>query len=144
MIPVIESYKERTSHYPARVLVDKIYRNRKNLGYCKEHGISISGSALGRPKKNKMNEDKKQEYIDICERNEVEGKFGTGKIKYGLSRRYESLKETAQCTINMAFFVMNLDRKLRVILRHFLMCYILDIKRDFVGGIKAPPNYLLN
>jgi hypothetical protein len=139
LIPVIESYKERTGHYPARVLVDKIYRNRKNLGYCKEHGISITGPALGRPKKNKMNEDKKQEYIDICERNEVEGKFGTGKIKYGLSRIYESLKETAQCTINMAFFVMNLDRKLRVILRHFLMCYILDNKRDFVGGIKAPP-----
>lgn len=128
LIPVIEDYKQRNGYYPQRVLVDKIYRNRKNLNYCKENGISITGPALGRPKKDKVKTEKKQEYIDICERNEVEGKFGTGKIKYGLSRIYESLKETAQCTINMAFFVMNLDKKLRVILRLFLFFYILDYK----------------
>lgn len=130
LIPIIESYKQRNGYYPQRVLVDKIYRNRQNINYCKEKGISITGPALGRPKKDKVKEEKKQEYIDICERNEVEGKFGTGKIKYGLARIYESLKETAQCTINMAFFVMNLDKKLRVILRHFLFFYIMDLKTN--------------
>lgn len=39
----IERYKDRTGHYPARVLVDQIYRNRANRDYCKEHGIRISG-----------------------------------------------------------------------------------------------------
>ncbi|RII33219.1 hypothetical protein D2A34_19540 [Clostridium chromiireducens] len=60
-----------------------MYRNRKNLNYCKENGISITGPALGRPKKNKTKAEKNQEYVDICERNEVEGKFGTGKTRYG-------------------------------------------------------------
>lgn len=31
----IEKYRERTGHYPARVLADKIYRNRDNLNFAK-------------------------------------------------------------------------------------------------------------
>ncbi|NOV60946.1 hypothetical protein B0H39_000725 [Clostridium beijerinckii] len=53
LIPITESYKARNGFYPERILADKIYRNRKNLNYCKENGISITGPALGRPKKNK-------------------------------------------------------------------------------------------
>jgi len=126
LIPITETYKARNGFYPERILADKIYRNRKNLNYCKENGISITGPALGRPKKNKTRVEKKQEYIDTCERNEVEGKFGTGKTRYGLARIFADLKETAECVINMAFFVMNLDKKLRVILCHFLNYYILE------------------
>ena len=48
---MIERYKERTGHYPERVLADKIYRNRDNLSYCKQHNIRLSGPALGRLKK---------------------------------------------------------------------------------------------
>ena len=47
----VENYRKRTGHYPERVLADTIYRNRKNLQYCKAHGIRMSGPALGRPKK---------------------------------------------------------------------------------------------
>ena len=61
----IEKYRERTVHYPARVLADKIYRNRDNLNFCKEHGIRLSGPALGRPKKDDQ-PDRKQNYIDEC------------------------------------------------------------------------------
>ena len=50
----IEKYRERTGHYPTRVLADKIYRNRDNLNFCKEHGIRLSGPALGRPKKDEL------------------------------------------------------------------------------------------
>lgn len=120
LISIIQSYKERKGFYPERILADKIYRNRKNLSYCKEHKISITGPALGRPKKNKSKIEKKQEYIDTCERNEVEGKFGTGKTRYGLARIFDKLKQTSQTIINMAFFVMNLGRKLRVILHQIL------------------------
>lgn len=126
LIPIVEAYKARNGVYPERVLADKIYRNRKNLNYCKENGISITGPALGRPKKTRNRAEKNQEYVDTCERNEVEGKFGTGKTRYGLARIFAGLKETAECVINMAFFVMNLDKKLRVILRHFLSFYILE------------------
>ena len=64
LIGAIERYHERTGHYPERVLVDKIYRNRKNLSFCKEHGIRITGPALGRPKKNILPEEKRQAYED--------------------------------------------------------------------------------
>ena len=42
---MIERYKERTGQYPERVLVDKIYRTRENLKYCKQHNIRLSGPA---------------------------------------------------------------------------------------------------
>jgi len=47
----IERYREREGFYPERVPVDKIYRNRDNMKYCKERDIRISGPALGRPGK---------------------------------------------------------------------------------------------
>jgi hypothetical protein len=71
LIPITEAYKARNGFYPERILADKIYRNRKNLNYCKENGISITGPALGRPKKNKITVEKKQEYVDICKVSEV-------------------------------------------------------------------------
>lgn len=106
LIPIMEAYKTRNGFYPERVLADKIYR--KNLNYCKENGISITEPALGRPKKNKTKAEKNQEYVDICESNEVEGKFDTAKTKYDLARIFADLKETAEYVINMGFFVMNL------------------------------------
>ena len=45
---VIEKYRERTGHYPERVLLDQIYRTRENRKYCKEKGVRMSGSKLGR------------------------------------------------------------------------------------------------
>jgi len=46
-----ERYKARNGYYPERVLADKIYRTRKNLQYCAEHGITLNGPKLGRPPK---------------------------------------------------------------------------------------------
>ena len=41
----------------------RTYRNRKNLNYCKENGISITGPALGRPKKNKTTVEKNKSML---------------------------------------------------------------------------------
>ena len=60
LIGSIERCHERTGHYPERVLVDQIYRNRKNISYCKTHGIRISGPALGRPKQQTIVEKKRK------------------------------------------------------------------------------------
>ena len=57
----IERYKARESCYPKRVPADKIYRNRANLGYCKERAIRFSGPELGRPRKDAV-VDRKLEY----------------------------------------------------------------------------------
>lgn len=51
LIPAVERYKERTGHYPERVLADQIYRTRANRKFCKESHIRLSGPKLGRSKK---------------------------------------------------------------------------------------------
>ncbi len=43
----VEWYRERYGCYLERILVDKIYRNRQTLAFCKEHRIRLSGPALG-------------------------------------------------------------------------------------------------
>lgn len=106
---VIERYRQRTGHYPARVLADKIYRNRENLRFCKEQGIRLSGPALGRPKKNAQM-DKKQDYTDICERVEVERKIGLAKQKCGLGLLTTRLKETTASVIALSIVVLNLRK----------------------------------
>jgi IS5 family transposase len=117
LIETVERYKYRNGCYPEAVLADRIYRNRNNLAYCKEHGIRISGPKLGRPPAKSLikKAEKRIERQDARQRNEVEGKFGEGKRKYGLARIYAKLKETSECMISMQFLVMNLERKLRVL-----------------------------
>jgi len=88
-----ERYRQRHGCYPERVLADKIYRNRNNINFCKKYGIRFSEPALGRPKKDVV-VDKKQEYIDICERVEVERKFSLAKRKFGMGLIRTYLEET--------------------------------------------------
>lgn len=55
---VIERYHHLYGYYPDEVLADKLYRNRENIAFAKEHGIKIIGPKLGR----------KPKYIDQKER----------------------------------------------------------------------------
>ena len=107
LIPAIEKYRKKYGCYPEAVMVDKIYRNRTNINYCNSKGIRISGPRLGRPKKGETY-DKVQAYIDSGIRNAIEGKFGIGKIAYGLDRVMAKLKETAETSISLSFLAMNL------------------------------------
>lgn len=45
----VEDYRKVYGHYPARVLADTIFRIREHLKYCKEHGIHLNGSKIGKP-----------------------------------------------------------------------------------------------
>jgi len=114
----VERYRERSGCYPERILADKIYRNRQTLAFCKEHGIRLSGPALGKPPKDHKlsRQTKKQEYQDSCDRNAVEGVFGTGKTAYGLARVMARLRETACCVIGVALLLINLTCSLRAAL----------------------------
>lgn len=112
----VERYKERTGHYPERVLVDQIYRTRKNRNYCKEKGIRLSGPKLGRPSKdNEYN--KKVEYQDNVDRIEVERAFSLSKRCYSLGLIKAKLKETTMTSIALSIFVTNL---FKISLRSFL------------------------
>ena len=116
----IESYKELTGFYPESVHVDRIYRTRENRAWCKERGIRISGPPLGRPRKNLSKQVKKQAQEDERIRNEIEGKFGIVKRRFGLNRVMAKLDQTSQTVVAITFLVMNLSHLLRQIYSPFL------------------------
>ena len=124
----VEGYRQEHGCYPQRILADKIYRNRETISWCKAQGIQLTGPALGRPAKNakRTKQAKKQEYQDICDRNIVEGEFGVGKRSYGLNRIMAHLQETSFCVIGIALLCMNLAKRLRSLLRHFLRIWFLS------------------
>lgn len=111
----VENYTQRTGHYPERILVDKIYRIRTDLDFCKEHGIRISGKRLGRPKQ--PTTDKKTEYTDNTDRIEVERKFTFAKRKYGLGLLYTKLKNTTETSLILLVITINVDRLVAMFLR---------------------------
>ena len=104
----IDRYRERTGHYPERILVDQIYRNRANRGYCKKHGIRISGPALGRPRALSA-EEKKQGYADNTDRIEVERGFSLAKRCYGLGLIKTKLDTITRSSIALSILAMNVN-----------------------------------
>ena len=115
-------YHDRYGRWPERILADKLYRNRQTLAFCKDHGIRLSGPALGKPPRDRKltRLAKKQEYKDSCDRNEVEGVFGTGKTAYGLGRISVRLEDTSCCVIGVALLLMNLMKALHSLFHFFL------------------------
>lgn len=113
-----EKYKERTGHYPESIHADKAYRSRDNLKWCKKNGIRLSGPHLGRPPapNEHTKEERKLQRQDEIDRIEVEGKFGVGKRRYGLSRIMARLRTTSEHMIALVFLVMNLEKALRGLL----------------------------
>ena len=109
---VVEKYRKRFGHYPERILADKIYRSKANRAFCKDHGIHLSGPRLGRPGKD-HSEELLQERGEIGEHGEVEGKFGNGKRKLGLSRIMAKLAETTGAMIGMDIFILNMEKLMR-------------------------------
>jgi hypothetical protein len=115
----VENYRRRMGYYPEAILADHIYKNRDNRRFCKDNGIRLSGPRLGRPKETEETALKKQAYDDACKRNAVEGAFGVCKRKYGLSKIMAHLDVTTECLIAMNFFVLNMEKKLRLLFTRF-------------------------
>lgn len=116
LIGAVERYYEWIGHYPKRVFADKIYRNRNNLGYCKEHGIRLSGSALGRPKKESAAE-KNLIYNDAVDRIGIERGFSLAKRCYGLGLIRTKLDTTTRSSICLSIIAMNVARLAAATLR---------------------------
>lgn len=119
---ITERFRAREGHYPARILADKIYRNRENLAYCRQRGIRLSGPALGRPKKD-SDTDKRLAYLDECERVEVERCFSLAKRKCGMGLVTAKLQETASHVIAMSILVLNLRKIQHALLRLWLLLF---------------------
>lgn len=121
LIPAVERYYERNGYYPERILVDQIYRNRKNRKFCKERGIRMSGPKLGRPSKNREVE-KEIEYQDNVDRIQIERDFSLGKRKHGLGFVTTKLESTTATTIGLAIVSLNLSKIQRSFLRLIFNC----------------------
>jgi len=127
----IERYRDRTGHYPERVLVDQIYRSRGNRSYCKLKGIRLSGPKLGRPAKD--NEySKKVEYQDNVDRIEVERVFSLSKRSYNLGLIKTKLKETTMTAIALSIFVTNLFKLSLCPFLKFVRSILFELKFSFV------------
>ncbi len=126
-----ERFWKREGHYPSRILADKIYRNRENLRFCKEHGIRLSGPALGRPKKDEIR-NKTQDFLDECERVEVERRFSLAKRKCGLGLIMTRLRETIAHSVAMSILVLNLRKIQCALLRllAFLVLWLAPLKKQ--------------
>lgn len=76
----------------------------------------MSGPSLGRPRKGEIR-DKTQDYLDECERVEVERRFNLAKRKCGMELVTAKLRETAAHVIAMSVPVLNLRKIQRAFLR---------------------------
>ena len=109
LVEAVKRFKERTGHYPERLLADQIYRTRDNRNFCKLHGIRLSGPKLGRPSLVKQSaKERKQEYQDNTDRIEVERSFSLSKRCYGMDLIRTKLYDTTLTSIALSVFVTNL------------------------------------
>jgi hypothetical protein len=104
----VESYKRRFGYYPKEVLADQIYCNRENRRWMKEKGIRLMAKPLGRPAAEAV-----AVHLRPGERNPIEGKFGQGKLAYGLDCIRAKLKETSESWIACIALVLNLVKLTR-------------------------------
>ena len=114
----ILNYFKRFGCYPDEILADQIYRDRYNRTLCKSLGIRLQGKPLGRPPKNKAHDYERE---DSGRRNEVEGKIGTLKTRYGWGRIRAKLEDTSITAIHMSVFALNLNKRALA-----LLCFAFD------------------
>ena len=110
LIDIIKRYKSIRGHYPKKVLVDQIYRTKKNIKFCSDHNIVISGPRLGRPPKDKeiSEKDKKQAKQNNTDRIEVERFFSRTKRCFGANLIRTRLAETSFTVIAFTVLAANL------------------------------------
>jgi hypothetical protein len=109
----VEGYKRRFGYYPKEVLADQIYCNRENRKWIKQKGIRLAAKPLGRPAAGAV-----AVHLRPGERNPIEGKFGQGKLAYGLDSIKAKLKETSESWIACIALVLNLVKLTRQALLH--------------------------
>jgi len=123
----VEAYRKAYGHYPKRVLADTIFRTRDNLRYCKEHGIHLNGPRLGKPTKDPAirKQELHLEWLESGERGDIERRFGIGKRCYSLGRITAKLQHTSEIMIHMSVLTLNLQKRLKLLLRFIFSLLIL-------------------
>ena len=117
----VENYRKAYGHYPERVLADTIFRTKENRRYCKEHDIHLNGPKLGRPASDPAvrKQEGYLEWLESGERGDIERRFGINKRCYSLGCITAKLQHTSEVMIYMSVLTLNLQRRLRLLLRSF-------------------------
>ena len=115
----LNAYKYHHGYYPERVLVDQIYRTTKNIAFCKEHGIRISGKKQGRP----FSDEKQNQRVaktlakDNTDRIQIERYFSVAKRKNGMGLITKKREDTSVSTIAMSVLVTNIFGSFKLALK---------------------------
>jgi hypothetical protein len=125
LVASAENYKGRFGFYPAEMLVDQIYCTRANRKAMKERGIHLAAKPLGRPSAGAL-----QNHIRPGERNPIEGKFGQGKVKYGLGNIGAKLATTSVSWVASIALVLNLMNLMRQALVSLLIITVEQPARE--------------
>lgn len=139
----IEGYHARFGFYPQSVHADSIYRTRENRRYCTDRGIRLSGKPLGRPRKQtpansaELKEQRQLQHQDEIDRIPVEGKFGNSKRGGTLQRIMAKLSHTSESVIHVAILVLNLEKRLRVLLLRLFKRPKTDLIAQLHNGVVA-------
>lgn len=102
----IYNYYMRNGYYPSRVFIDKIYATKENLEFLKSMHIQFIGLPLGKAKAEYI-KAQKELLKGLCIRNEVEGRFGLDKRKYGMDLIKARTDITSQSWIGASNFIAN-------------------------------------
>ena len=108
----VEAYRKAYGHYPAR----------ENVRYCKSHHIHLNGPRLGRPPKDPAvrKAELLLEWLESGERGDIERRFGVGKRTTFLGLITAKLKHTSEVTAYTSVLTVNLQKRLRLLLRILL------------------------
>lgn len=113
-----ERYAERHGHYPDEVLADKLYRNRENIAFAKERGITILGPKLGRKPKVANEKQRRAENAAARDaenrRGQIERSFAFIKQKCSLGLVRAKTADTIAVTLDMGIMMANIDTVLRL------------------------------
>ena len=121
----IENYRKAYGYYPEKVLADTIFRTRENIRYCKQHDIHLNGPKLGKPTSDPelRRQERRLEWIESGERGDIERRFGISKQNYSLGCITAKLQHTSEVMIYLSVLILNLQKRLRLLLRFLFSFY---------------------
>ena len=135
LIDSVKKYKSRFGFYPAEVLADQIYCTRENRKQLKLLDIKLIAKPLGRPSAQAV-----KIHLSPGERNPIEGKFGQGKVAYGLDNVRAKLSVTSTSWIAAIALVLNLVK----LTRQALVRLIFFLKNILTKNYERAINIHLN
>ena len=110
LIDALRSYQYRNGAFPERVLVDQLYRTKRNLDFCAQNNIRISGPKRGRPVTDavQLRTERRIADKDNKDRIEIERFFSVAKRRNGMGMIKRKRQDTSLSTICMSVLVTNI------------------------------------